>query len=110
MSFRPSASPTASSSSSSSLSTADCLSGLFQFVSGIGALSVNAGHCPSQLSVVPRKLHVLVELRTVALHGLSYADFQLATHIDGLERASKKHRSNPRRRQPVAGTQTTAQY
>ena len=90
MSFRPALSAASGESESSSAATAGRLTALFRFVSSIGLLSVNSGHSPWQLTAVPRKLHVLVELRTVALHGLSYADFQLATQIDGLAIAGRR--------------------
>ena len=100
VSFRPPAPPpsaadvtpssTTAASPSPDTSPAASLTSLFRFVSSVGVLSVNLGHSPYQLTVTPRRLQVLVELRTVALHGLSYADFQLATHIDGLEAASKR--------------------
>ena len=94
MSFRPATAADSSQTDSSSAATASSLTALFRFLSSIGLLSVNSGHTPYQLTAVPRKLHVLVELRTVALHGLSYADFQLATHIDALAMASGRQASS----------------
>ena len=89
-SLPPSASPSSAASTSSVPNPAACLTALFRFVSSVGVLSVNAGHCPYQLTVTPHQLTVQVQLRTVPLHGLSYADFQLAAHIDGLERTSRR--------------------
>ena len=103
------------SSSSSAPSTAASLSALFQLVTSVGVVAVNTGHSPYQLSVVPRKLHVVVQLHTIALHGLSYADFQLATHIDGLEMAGRRQwnirqpQAHPPTSTAAMATRSTAQ-
>ena len=90
-------------------SAASSLRGLFQFVSSVGVLSLNGAHCPYRLTVLPSRCEVAVQLKTIALHGLSYADFQLATHIDGLEIALKRQRSSrrPAARQEAAAAAAT---
>jgi len=44
---------------------------------------INDGHSFYSLHVTPRRLRVGLELHTVPLHGLSFADFSFATAVDG---------------------------
>lgn len=61
-------------------------SAMFSFVTSLQNLSINGGHPFYSMQIIPRKSRVEVELHTISLHGLSYADFAFATQCDGTYR------------------------
>lgn len=56
--------------------------GCYAFFNMIGTMSMNEDHGPYSIQLIPRKAAVVVEMKTVARAGLTYADFMFAFKLD----------------------------
>jgi pterin-4a-carbinolamine dehydratase len=58
-------------------------SAVFEFVNKLGNIAINQGHSPKAIHLLPNRAQVEIKLRTPALQGLSYSDFNYAMYADG---------------------------